>query len=32
MIGLAPVLSFIFDNYEKSLLEDTDAAENSENE
>ena len=32
MIGLAPVLSFIFDNYEKSLLEDTDATENSEND
>ena len=32
MIGLAPVLSFIFDNYEKSLSDNTDITENSENE
>ena len=32
MIGFAPVLTYIFDNYEKTLSEKTDTAEDSENE
>ena len=32
MIGLAPVLSYIFDNYEKALSEATDTAEDIKNE
>ena len=32
MIGLAPVLSFIFENYEKSLIEDADTTQNTVDE